>query len=623
MHVTSPETRLEEILAAIRRHESVRVALPGGGVLSIDRGLPFLLVHRRAGEEEDAGTARLVSGEASYLLGGDDPEGGVAPLVAAVAEAASVEFGAFLVLELWAAADPHDTRFVLHAPDGPASETVETLLDGLAGLRDLHGRIEVEHDGGDARHPPGLPPLLSVHESWEAGILLLGLQVPPVYRQPETGRVYPRFLRRLQHRLSDVLRQSLFEFVRVQTTCRVENYRALGTRAVPDAIWEADRELSAIEHAFDFLLLTSPVNDESAWERFRESGFQRPPELHYRLLPVDPDLLKRRLFAIRMEEIDDPALSSLFQDKRQELDRQLSMLDERRTPDFLYSSMRLYGAVDDRLLAEARELLARVPPATRRPPGRRPEPVDAWSFHEAAAREVTHYAAHHPPIAERRIVVRPDLVGLMVSEGNLLIGEGLRLDPARVPALLHHEVGTHVLTYVNGAAQPMEQLSLGLADYDELQEGLAVLAEYLVGGLDRSRMRLLAARVLAAHSVEEGAGFVETFRLLHAELGFSPRGAWHVAARVHRCGGFTRDLIYLRGLIALLDHLAEGGALEPLYVGKIALRHLPIIDELRHRSVLREPPLRPRVLDHPDALGRLEAVRARIPLPEMVCPERD
>src|SRR5690606_4008037 len=97
-------------------------------------------------------------------------------------------------------------------------------------------------------------------------------------------------------RLSNVLRQALYEFLRVQTTSRVENYRALGTRSVPDAVWTADREFSRIERSFEMLLLTSPVNEEEEWSEFKESGFERNPEFHYRLLPIDPDLLKRRLF---------------------------------------------------------------------------------------------------------------------------------------------------------------------------------------------------------------------------------------------------------------------------------------------------------------------------------------
>ena len=617
-----PEYR--EILRNIDQGEAVRHPLPDGGVLSVERGLPYLIVHRGSGSVSDDGTSRLVSGEASYLLAGCGEEQEISDLVSLIAESGSTRYGAFLVLEVWAGAADGATFVVRGPPEGPAPETVGRLVEGLRGLDDVVPGVRVEVETGDDRHPSGLPPLLEIRESWETGILLLGVEVPPVYQDTESGRVYPRYLRRLQRRLSEVLRKALYEFVRVQTTCKIENHLALGTRSVPDAVWRIDRELSAIERSYELLLLTSPVNEAQAWSEFRESGYAREPEFHYRLLPVDPDLLKRRLFGLRMEEIDDPALASLFQEKRQELDRQLGMLDERGSPAFRYSSMRLFGTVDEDLLRVAEGLLDEVPPPG--PPaanGRAPEWVDARGFKAAAMREFDLYAEQHPAILERTIEIRPDLGGLMVSEGNLMIGEDLRLRPQRVRALLHHEVGTHVLTYVNGSTQPLEQLSLGLADYDELQEGLAVLAEYLVGGLNGFRMRMLAARVVAAHGCEQGADFVETFRRLTGEHGFPRRTAWNVTTRVYQSGGFTRDLIYLRGLIRLIEYLHRGGPLEPLYVGKIAQRHLPIMEELRHRSVLRTPPLVPRFLQDTEARRRLETVRDGITLTDLICPESE
>ena len=47
------------------------------------------------------------------------------------------------------------------------------------------------------------------------------------------------------------------------------------------------------------------------------------------------------------------------------------------------------------------------------------------------------------------------------------------------------------------------------------------------------------------------------------------------ALRVYRGGGLTKDAIYLRGLRDLLAYLSAGHDLEPLYVGKIALEHVP------------------------------------------------
>ncbi len=602
--------RLQQVAFEAGRH-----ALAAGGTLVLEPALPFLLVYREPPDRADPDTARLIAGEASWLAARAGDELEARAIVRQIARDGSVEHGAFLVLEIWTATDPDCRRFTIRAPSKPAPETCTRLLQSLETVAAMRPGLDVTMQTSDERHPPGMPPLLTVSESWQQEVLLLGLEVPPVFRDPRSGVVYPRFLRQLRRALSVALRRSIYEFVRVQTTADVTHHLGLGARSLPDVAWSIDRALCTIERAFDVLLLTAPVDEAQARARFQAAGFEREPHFNYRLLPIDPDLLKRRLFALEMEAIDDPAIADLYQDKRRELDTLLTMLGERDSPGFRFSSQRLYGTVSDALLDAARDLLANVPRARRRTA----PVVDASAFRDRALAELAYYRAYYPALATTA-EIRPDISGLMVSRGNLLIGDDLQLDPDRVTALLHHEVGTHVLTYVNGSAQPLEQLSLGLAGYDELQEGLAVLAEYLAGGLDRTRMRLLAARVVAARSVEDGAGFVDTFRLLRDDYGYTIAGAWHISVRVHQSGGFTRDFIYLRGLIGLLALLRDGVPLETLYIGKIAQKHIQIVQELRYRRILREPPLTPRVLADHTARARLDAVRGGITLTEMTCP---
>jgi uncharacterized protein (TIGR02421 family) len=205
----------------------------------------------------------------------------------------------------------------------------------------------------------------------------------------------------------------------------------------------------------------------------------------------------------------------------------------------------------------------------------------------------------------------------MVSRGNLLISADSKIPAARVEALIQHEVGTHVLTYHNGRAQPLRHLYAGLAGYDALQEGLAVLSEYLVGGLSRPRMRLLAGRVVAAAHLIDGATFIETFRELERTHGFARRTAFVVTMRTYRGGGLTKDVVYLRGLQQILDYLGNGGRLKPLFVGKIGAQHIPVIRELQWRGVLKTPPLTPRYMNSPEALERLQRVRSGLTVAEL------
>lgn len=609
---TRADTLIDTILRGYRNDAHVRLRLPGGGAINIDRKLPYLLVHRQPPNRADDGTAQLVLGEASYLITGGMPDDEVSALVRALAEAGTAEFGSFLVLDIWSGDDGSRT-FVVHSPDRPGAETVSALRDGLEGLASVPGGTGVLVQPGEDRQAPDMAPLIPAHECWEIGCLLIGLEVPPVYRDAE-GTLYPVFLRRLRSLLSPVLRRSVFEFARVHTTADVASYHALGPARFGDELHDIDSELADIEASFELLLLVSPHNSAQAWHAFREDGCEREPQFQYRLLPIDPDLLKRRLYNLPLERVADPAMAFILADKRDELDRQITMLAERNTTAFRFSSMRLYQPVDDVLLDVARQVLEQVEPDRA---GGSDARVDAEEFATLARAEIEQYRGALPGLTAT-VTVRPDLVGLMVSKGQLLVGDTLSLRPERVEALLQHEVGTHVLTFYNGSVQPLRQLATGLAGYDELQEGLAVFSEYLADALDAARLRLLAARVIAAHSVEDGATFIESFRLLAHEWGFTDRTAFDVSERVHASGGFTRDLIYLRGLIRLLEYLRSDGALEPLYVGKIAARHVDVMGELQARGFLREPPLIPSIFNRPETPQRIDAVRRGLNLVDMV-----
>ena len=197
-------------------------------------------------------------------------------------------------------------------------------------------------------------------------------------------------------------------------------------------------------------------------------------------------------------------------------------------------------------------------------------------------------------------------IGIMVSHGNFLIGANANFSTSRLRATLAHEIGTHVVTYHNGRQQPLQELCGGMAGYETLQEGLAVLSEYLVGELSSARLRQLAGRVLAAHMIVDGADFMETFGSLHQEVGFGAYAAFMMTMRTFRGGGYTKDGIYLQGLVDVLAYLANGNDLRTLYLGKIAHEYIPLIEELRWRHILKEPTLVPRLFTLAESQERLK-----------------
>ena len=613
------ETISTEFIASIcerlAQGKQVRAALPLDGRLHIDRQLPFLCVYRRPLKNQDTGTERLAMGEAAHLIASGDPhlKPALAALVQQVAFTLSRQFGAFLIIEIWAAPDdprpenlpPKPGFRVIISKLRPPTTAIEALERGLKTIKILKRTAAVEIVASKKRAPGALPMLLSSNEARKINGFVVGLEVQPIYRNPATGEIYPIVLRDLHRGLAAALKQAFFEFSETQTSHRPPSYQALGRRAFVKSVWSVDRQLAEIDNQFDFLLQITPINTNPAWAEFKRKRFERMPTLYYRPLPADPALLKRKLYQIPMERVEDPTLSLLFRQKRLELDRQLTMLSDRGSRKFLYGSLQLFGGVSASLKRLAEQILATISPGSREGRGSK---LNAATFAKRAQAEIDYYREMYPALTST-VKIRDDTVGLMVSRGHLLVGREVDISTSRVEALLQHEIGTHVLTYFNGRAQPFQQLYLGLAGYEELQEGLAVLAEYLVGGLSRPRLRLLAGRVIAAHCLIEGASFVDTYRELTRAYGFKRYVAFTITVRIYRGGGLTKDAVYLRGLVGVLKYLKQGGQLEPLFVGKIAADHIPIIQELQARQVLRAVPLRPRYLDNPQTTKKLERLQ--------------
>jgi len=360
-----------------------------------------------------------------------------------------------------------------------------------------------------------------------------------------------------------------------------------------------DHALTELEQELDVLLNITPVNAAEAWADFERGGFATAPALQSRPLEFEPDLVKRRLYALEIERVDDPALKSLFLEKRDEIMRQITLLEDRDTSRFMYESLQLFGDVGEAIVAEADELLGTIPATT--PKDRF---VTASAFAEAAQRELDSYRERYPGFTAE-LEVRPDLSDLMVSHGRFLIPAAAVFRSKRVDALIQHEIGTHVVTYENGRSQPLKLLAVGLPGYDETQEGLALLSEFVCGGLDPLRLRLLAARVVAVDRVINGADFMEIFEELREEHDFAPKTAWGVTIRVARSGGLTKDVIYLRGISRVLEFVSERKTIEPLLVGKLALDNVPLVEELIEREVLKPPLIRPRWSEGARASKRL------------------
>lgn len=583
---------IKKVLAAIKQREAVHIQFSGVSKLVMKRITPLMLVYRIPESGKDQLVSALAKSEAGYLIG-RETEVDFPRLLAPIVRKLIEEFGACLIIEIWQDRKI-DLDVSIHISQKTALGAADKMIKSLHG-NDMKFPLKVGLKKETRRSsPPDMRALFDPLAEDMQQLSFIGLAIKPEYLDATTGKTYPLMLRNYRDALAKSLHTSFLEFVRLHTTSKVSQFTMLGTTELQPLVWEIDRNLASESQKFDFLLLVSPVNEQETWIQFKKDKFLKTPKFRYRPMPIDPELVKRNLYNQRIEDLEDPTMAYLFRDKRKELDAMMTMLIDRGNEGFLLGSQQVFGNVSDRLLETAKALLL----VYENPPGRptvEPDLIGAAEFAQLAEEELA-YLREQLPTLETSVRIRDDISGVMVNRGVLNISKHYEIERRRAKALIQHEVGTHVVTYFNGKAQPFKLFSLGVPGYEELQEGVAVFSEYLVGGLTRTRLRIIAARVIAVQHMLGGATFPDTFFLLVDQYGFKEKTAFHIVVRVYRGGGLTKDAIYLRGLLAIVNYLQEGNDLLPLLIGKIRADYLPIVTELTQRKLLRKPVLKPRYL---------------------------
>ena len=603
----------KEIIGNLKPGERTLKKLDHGGYLFLEHDIPFLIIYRNL--PNDSSTIRLAKSGASYLIVGEHNFEYFHDIVKELTDKMSERFGSFILIEIYSG-PTESTEFIIRGPTHKLPVSLEVLRKELEKIesRKFGGKfITAKTEQTKKRLNPKHKEFFSIEEIKNCGGTFIGLEIPPVYRN-QKGEVFPLYFKKFRTGFSTAIHKALFEFIRIQTSSNLQYYTCLGKRKIHKELFKIDKKLTAIENSYQFLLLVAPVNIQAIKETFFNTNFDKVEAYHYRLLPIDPDLLKRKLYNLRIDEIDDPALAYLYEEKREEIDQELTMLKDRGSKNFFYSSLRLYHGIEKDFLAEAKLILENISEDEKQ---KNIKDFNAKEFADLAIQEFDYFRKQSSDF-NCKVHLRNDVNIMMVSNGELYLPADYKMTKKEAAALIQHEVGTHVLTYYNGEQQPLKQLSQGLANYDALQEGIAVLAEYLVGGLTGNRLRTIAGRVIAGEALLDDADFKEVFNLLYSTYGFSKEPAFNITSRVFQGGGFLKDIIYLKGLVRLREYLQKGGNFETLLSGKFALEHVDIIKELTDREILKPAKIKPRYFKSKNFEKRLNRLRNGISFSEMI-----
>lgn len=160
-----------------------------------------------------------------------------------------------------------------------------------------------------------------------------------------------------------------------------------------------------------------------------------------------------------------------------------------------------------------------------------------------------------------------------------------------------HEVLGHAVAAANARMQPLRLFEIGTAGSFSAQEGICLCLEERSGALDAYRLRILAARVLAADRMHHGAPFGDTAGWLHREHGFGPADAIGVAERAYRGGGVARDVGYLVGWREVRAALERGEVgVDDMRAGRVGLEAARALPALIAAGLARPPRHRPSLV---------------------------
>lgn len=596
------EKEIDTIVHKIHDKEPFHIQIPVKNKLVFSKVVPYIFVYRSQGKVSTI-LSDIAKSAYAYLIV-KDPSLDVTDLVTAVAQKLVEEFGACLVVEAWTAAENQVEDLQICISRKQVLQVAQYLGKQLHNeentlLVDIVSKSKLAV-------PEGKKALFDVQDKRNAGIFFIGLQLRENWWMDEHRKIIPTAMRHLRDGLSRSLSKTFFEFIRIHTSFQPTSFKVHRKKELAPLVWQIDQQLANESRRFDFLLLVTPMNAHEAWLQFKKDNFRKAPVFRYRPIPIDPDIVKRNLYNLPIEDLSDPTLAYLFRDKRKELDYMLNMLRERGREGFLHGSLQVFGHVSERLLDKAKAILT----ITNEESGaiyKDDDLVSAEEFAAIAKQELAILKGQDPNF-DTTVRLRDDIYGVMVNQGVLNISKHYTVSRNRVNALIQHEVGTHIVTYYNGKQQPFHLFKLGVPGYEKLQEGLAVLSEYMIGELTSDRLRILAARVVAVAHMSLGNTFIDTFFLLNEHYRFDSKTAYQIAMRVYRAGGLTKDALYLKGLIELINYVKAGKDIDLLLMGKIREDYIPIVQELMIKGLLRAPILKPRYLQQPylDRLSHLK-----------------
>jgi uncharacterized protein (TIGR02421 family) len=379
---------------------------------------------------------------------------------------------------------------------------------------------------------------------------------------------------------------------------------AIQLRRLSDAVVQAQRPIRILK----------AVNwDSAVHERFFRLGARELPRPEYPPLGFSPVDKVQELKALRRQIRGKNPMENLLREKCGEFIVVVRMLAARGSRRFYELSQEIFGDPRDRFPDNPTDNLSIARLWAARPRARNEE---ATITAEEAAREVRDLCSPYLGGAVK-VVVRSRLTANAASGATrVTLKKGALFTPRQVQALAHHEGLWHVLTSMNGFAQPvLTVLGVGFPRHTESQEGGAIVAEFLSGHITDERYIELGERTIAVDMAARGADYLEVYRYLLSR--FAPAKAAQMCERVFRGGvveggaPFTKDVAYQRGYCRTFNFLRAAleqrdlDIVRAFLAGKMSVDEAELVRDLVEEGLCAGPVHLPAWFDDIDRLNAM------------------
>ncbi|MDP2587549.1 MAG: DUF1704 domain-containing protein [bacterium] len=341
---------------------------------------------------------------------------------------------------------------------------------------------------------------------------------------------------------------------------------------------KADKAIAVVDQRFSLVQLLTPTNLHTEQKRFL-NGEIKNPLFSYRPPGVDYDRLIAELRAV---DVPRTPIGELLDKKRVESIAKMRLLQSIGSAAFSEHSKEIYGLPDKEILQDAHDLMGATNPL---------QPQSDKKQSVLSSQTVAHNlrdVLSQYNLSDWKVVMTTDIISGVIVRASIktvYVHANAVLNVSRLGPIITHEIETHVLTTVNGQAQPLDIFVLGFAGYTRTQEGLAAYnVESQHPELFHRPARFWSRNAIAVDTAQH-ASFREVFEHMKT-LQFSDHFSFSVAAKVKRGlintaehGGFTKDYVYLAGRRDVINFIAAGGALSDLYIGKILLSDLSLLQK--------------------------------------------